>query len=66
MNPRLDQVDNLIRYYGNATKTASALGVNISAVSNWGKRGVPTHQAIRIEALTKGKFKALDFYNIAA
>lgn len=48
---------DVLEYFGGAAKTASALGVTRSAVSQWGDT-VPESSAYKIEVLTGGALKA--------
>lgn len=50
----------LIDQFGSASNMARALGVTRGAVTQWGIDGLPSKQAIEIEKLTGGKFKAVD------
>jgi len=57
-----DTYKNLVEYFGGQVKTATALGVTQSTVSYWvtGDRQISPLIAIRIEKMTKGRFKAVD------
>ncbi|MGG6135508.1 Cro/CI family transcriptional regulator [Pantoea allii] len=46
--------DSVLKFYGGPTKTALALGISHSAVSQWGKV-IPEKQAFVINLLTDGK-----------
>jgi len=47
--------------FGGQNKTAGALDVSTQAISQWRAKGYfPPAQAIEIERLTKGEFKAVD------
>ena len=45
-----------VSYFGSKVAIAKALGINKSAVTNWGK-SVPTLRAYQLQVLTKGALK---------
>lgn len=52
--------DELIDWFGSKANMAKALDVTRSAVTQWGyKGGVPPVQALNIERISGGKFKAV-------
>ncbi|MCY1421476.1 hypothetical protein D9M71_371340 [compost metagenome] len=53
---------DLVDYFGTQTKTAERLGVDQGTVSGWvrEKHGMSAVTALRAEAETEGKFKAVD------
>lgn len=57
-----DIFTDLIKHFGNQNKTASALGVDQSAVSGWvrNKHGMSPTVAIKAEKITNGKFSRKD------
>lgn len=46
-----------LKFFGNASSLAKALGISESAISQWGK-SVPQGRAYQIEVLTDGALKA--------
>lgn len=46
-----------IRFFGNQTKLAAALGIKRSAISQWGDEPPPLRQ-YQLQQLTNGKLKA--------
>lgn len=52
----------LVSHFGTQTKTAEKLGVDQGTVSGWvrSKHGMSAVTALRAEAETEGKFKAVD------
>ncbi|RXJ70762.1 Cro/Cl family transcriptional regulator [Veronia nyctiphanis] len=48
-----------IKFFGNQTKLAEALGITNSSISQWGEH-VPPLRAFQIERLTHGKLKVVD------
>lgn len=48
---------DVIKHFGGVIKTAKALKINKSSVSQWGSK-VPMLRAYEIERLTHGKLKA--------
>jgi DNA-binding transcriptional regulator YdaS (Cro superfamily) len=46
----------VIVYFGSVAKIAKALGVNWSAVHQWGEK-IPVRRAFELERLTKGELK---------
>ena len=51
----------VFQYFGGQNKTAGALDVSTQAVHAWKNRGYfPPAQAVEIERITDGKFKAVD------
>lgn len=55
-------VQGLVSHFGDQVKTAKALGVTQSAVSQWisGASRMSALVAVRAEAATGGAFKAID------
>lgn len=57
----MSKLIELVVYFGTQSNMADALEVTQGAVSQWiTAGGVPAGQAIKIERMTKGRFKALD------
>lgn len=58
----MNNIDALIQHYGNQELLAKALGVAQGAVSQWktGKTAISPTNALKIEKITDGKFKAVD------
>ena len=55
----MNNLDEMIKHFGNQSNLARALNITRSAVSQWLIEDiVPPAKAIRIERLTDGKFKA--------
>lgn len=54
----------IISHFGNQAALARALGVSRVAVTQWKVEGIPSHQAIQIERITGGKFKAVDIEGV--
>lgn len=52
--------EQIINYFGDATKMAQAMGVSRQAVTFWEKAGFPARKAVELEILTEGKFKAVE------
>ncbi len=51
----------VFNYFGGQNKTAGALDVSTQAVHAWKTRGYfPPAQAVEIERITDGEFKAVD------
>ncbi|WP_051311608.1 Cro/CI family transcriptional regulator [Zooshikella ganghwensis] len=48
---------DVIKYFGSASKLASALGIKPAAISQW-KEYIPPLRAYQLEHLTNGKLKA--------
>ena len=54
-------LQEIFKHFGSQNKLAGILDVSTQAISHWKKKGcVPYKQAIEIEVLTEGKFKAVD------
>lgn len=53
----MNQIEELVLYFGSKNKMAKALGITLPAVSKW-KKSIPVSRAYQIQVLTKGKFKA--------
>lgn len=51
------KTEDVVKFFGSKVKTAEALGIGRSAVSNWGEF-VPETQQYKIQVITKGKLKA--------
>ena len=53
--------EDLVKYFGNQNKLSIKLNVSRQAVTQWKNAGfVPPAQAIEIERITQGMFKAVD------
>ncbi|HBC3828641.1 TPA: Cro/CI family transcriptional regulator [Vibrio parahaemolyticus] len=52
--------DDAIAFFGSKTKTALALGISPSSITQWGKF-VPKSRAYEIECITNGALSA-DYY----
>ena len=57
-------MNELIKYFGSKTAMARTLGVDKSAVTQWGNEGLPPGRAIQIEKITSGVFKAVDIVGL--
>lgn len=51
--------EDVVRYFGNGTKAANALGYSRQAVSQWKRVGIPFEAQSRIQLKTKGRLKAV-------
>ena len=58
LGEQIGKLDEVISHFGGVSATAKKLDVVQPAVSNWRHRGIPLDKAVRIETLTKGRFKA--------
>ncbi|MFA9487097.1 MULTISPECIES: transcriptional regulator [unclassified Moraxella] len=58
----MNNIDALIQHYGSQELLAKALGVTQGAISQWktGKTTISPTNALKIEKITDGKFKAVD------
>lgn len=57
----MTEFEQVIEHFGNQSKLALALGVTRQAVALWKIEGsIPPGNAVQIERLTEGKFKAID------
>lgn len=54
----------IISHFGTQANLARALGVSRVAVTQWKTDGIPANQAIEIERITGGKFKAVDIKGV--
>jgi DNA-binding transcriptional regulator YdaS (Cro superfamily) len=58
------QFENVFKWFGGKKRTADAVGVTPAAVSQWIEWGyIPPANALKIELLTQGQFKAVDLIN---
>tara|TARA_S200002703_G_C3785706_1_gene242226 strand:+ start:1018 stop:1200 length:183 start_codon:yes stop_codon:yes gene_type:complete len=54
-------LQKLFDWFGGKKRTADALGIDPAAISQWIKWGyVPPANALKIERITNGEFKAID------
>ena len=51
------KLQKVIKYYGNKSNIAKALGLHRSAITNWGD-AIPQFRQYQIQILTNGKLKA--------
>lgn len=49
--------NRVVRYFGSQIALAEAIGAKPQNVWHWQRRGIPAHQAAKIERVTRGKFK---------
>ncbi len=57
----MEYFEELINHFGNQAKLAKALNVTRQAITLWKMADtIPPAQAVEIERLTDGKFKAVD------
>lgn len=56
-------IDEVIKEFGGQENLAKSLGIKQGAVSQWlnGKTNMRERYALKIEKLTHGKFRAVDF-----
>ena len=60
-----NMIDELIEHFGSRKALYEALGVTRQCLSQYEKRGfIAAKQAIKIEEITNGKFKAKDLLSI--
>jgi len=50
--------DDIVRFYGSASRAADNLGVERATVSHWRKNGIPKGRQAQIHMLTRGRLKA--------
>jgi DNA-binding transcriptional regulator YdaS (Cro superfamily) len=55
-------IERVIKHFGSKAKLARALGIQRSNITLWlsGAKNIPPKQAIEIEKITDGQFKAVD------
>jgi DNA-binding transcriptional regulator YdaS (Cro superfamily) len=51
-------INKVIEHFGGVSKTARALGLKQSSVSEWKVNGIPECREYQIELATNGKFRA--------
>lgn len=56
--------DIIVAHFGSVAETAQALGCTTQAVYYWRTR-IPRGRALQIEAITRGKLKAVDLVRAA-
>lgn len=57
----MNKVEKVVNYFDNQVLLAQRVGVTQGAVSHWVMKGyVPAGSAVKIERLTRGKFKAIN------
>jgi len=56
------EIKRVIKHFGSKAKLARALGIQRSNITLWlsGAKNIPPKQAINIERITDGEFKAVD------
>lgn len=50
-------INDAIKHFGSKTKLAAALGINPSAVTQWGE-AIPATRQFQIQVISKNKLKA--------
>lgn len=50
----------IFKHFGSRSILAELMGCSPQALTNWSRRGVPPHAAIKIERLSEGHFKAVN------
>jgi DNA-binding transcriptional regulator YdaS (Cro superfamily) len=53
-------IKELVEHFGSKAEMARRLGIERQNITYWSNEGVPAIQAVKIEMLTNGKFKAVD------
>lgn len=54
----------LFEHFGSQNKLAGVLDVSTQAISAWKYEGyIPAYNAVKIERISEGKFKAVDLVN---
>jgi DNA-binding transcriptional regulator YdaS (Cro superfamily) len=53
-------IQKLIEHFGSKAEMARQLGIERQNVTYWLNEGVPAIQAVKIEMITNGKFKAVE------
>lgn len=53
-------ISELVEHFGSKAEMARKLGIERQNITYWSNEGVPAIQAVKIEMLTDGKFKAVD------
>jgi len=57
----MNKVEKVVKHFGTQVILAQRVGVSQTAVSHWVVQGyVPAGSAVKIERLTRGKFKAVN------
>lgn len=58
---RDQKISELVDYFGSQSTLAGVLGITKQSVSQWVSQGyMPVRQAMKVEKVTDGKFKAID------
>lgn len=55
-----DLINRLAQHFGSKSAMCKALGIKRQNANKWYNTGIPATQAIAIERLTQGKFKAVE------
>ena len=62
----MSKIDEVIKWFGNQSEMARALGVSPQAVFQWVQEGsFPAGRALQIERLSAGKFKAIEISGVS-
>lgn len=59
-------IEIVFEYFGSQSELARLLEITRAAVHSWQTIGIPPMQAIQIERITKGHFKAADIVGLKA
>lgn len=57
-------IQKLVEHFGSKSELARQLGIERQNIAYWIKEGVPAIQAVKIEMMTNGKFKAIDLVGL--
>ena len=55
-----EKITMLVEHFGSKAELARALGIERQNLTQWVDKGIPPIQAVKIEMITNGKFKAVD------
>lgn len=56
----MTNVQTIIKFFGTKRELARLLECKPQALTRWEREGIPANAAIKIEKLSKGKFKAIN------
>ena len=55
-----EKIALLVEHFGSKADMARRLGIERQNLTYWASAGIPAIQAVKIEMITNGKFKAVD------
>lgn len=60
-----DKIKSLVAHFGSKSEICRQLGIERQNITQWERCGIPPIQAVKLEMITNGKFKAVDLLELS-